>query len=110
MNKNTPIFRFISVFVRNCRSHIARSAWGRTVPGICSPFWMGGKASPRSPVPLGQDTCRQLGEQAVSLAATPNPTGIIYGTDFFQVVLQGWGGWGRPQHRGSGIPPHKKAK
>lgn len=55
---------------------------------------------------LGQDMCGQLdgeGEQAVPLAAAPKLAGIIYGADFLQVVLQGWGGRGRPRHWGKGV-------
>lgn len=43
---------------------------------------------------LGQDMCGQLegeGEQAVPPAGVTKPNRIIYGTDFLQVVLQGWG-------------------
>lgn len=50
--------------------------------------------------------CGQLdgeGEQAVPLAAAPKLAGIIYGADFLQVVLQGWGGRGRPRHWGKGV-------
>lgn len=58
------------------------------------------RLSPRLPVlqglgsGLGQDMCGQLegeGEQAVPLAGVTKPHRIIYGTDFLQVVLQGWG-------------------
>ncbi|XP_052671919.1 uncharacterized protein LOC128154825 isoform X1 [Harpia harpyja] len=113
----------------NCHSHITQGARGlargRTSPakgrspGFAPRFWWGARVSPRPLVlsgpgdgrvagtGLGQDMCGQLdgeGEQAVPLAAAPKPAGIIYGADFLQVVLQGWGGRGRPRHWGKGVP------
>lgn len=75
--------------------------WGtRLSPGPSSLSGLGdGRAAGAG---LGQDMCGQLdgeGEQAVPLAAAPKPAGIIYGADFLQVVLQGWGGQGRPRPR-----------
>lgn len=130
MNKNIPYFVlkfFFSFFPELPFSHHPRCSRAGTrkditgkwrSPGFAPRFRWGARVSPRPLVlsgpgdgrvagtGLGQDMCGQLdgeGEQAVPLAATPKPAGIIYGADFLQVVLQGWGGRGRPRHWGKGV-------
>lgn len=97
MNKNIPGFILIYYFFLAFKNAALTS---HEVPGSLQGRFLGFapcfQTFPKTPCPLGlgQDMCGQLegeGEQAVPLAGVTKQNMIIYGTDFLQVVLQGWG-------------------